>query len=649
MRYIAVCMEKGLNMRARFKLGAKLYAALALSFIFVLLVLTRTLDIPKADAVCIAMALVFSGSLEVKIHSPIISAILLPTLAGSVSLALGQTLAEADFSGMNKTTLICNLVLISLLYYVLLLVFSRFKIAVVLSLVAFFILHFVNYVLILFRGRELSLTDFYSIKSAANISQSYTLTLNLNAIYCIAFVVILVFSTLTTIFPDREKTDRKKIRLASLGCTALFSLVLFFGINASTNCIHTWGKSGTVYNGATYNLVVEYRKSRVTKPEGYSVLRAEEILQRYTRKKEDSDTPHVIVIMNEAFSDLSVLGDFNTNTEPIPFFSSLSQNCVKGYALSSVLGGNTATSEWEFLTGNTAAFLPYGSIAYQQYVKGYAGSIVKTLKNDGYTCVAMHPYISTFWKRDTVYPLMGFDETYFMESLTTTDKLRGFVTDRAFFTDIIERFEAREKGVKLFMFNVTMQNHGGYKWGGFQTEVETGNDDWDEVDQYLTLTNITDSAFKELLDYFTSVDEKVMIVMFGDHQPSLPQSFYSSVFGEEQTFDEVQKKQTVPFIMWTNYESPEENIPLIGLNSLSALMLERAGIILPEYQAFLLDMRRDLPALNAYGYLSSNGLHTRTRDAESSEKTWLEEYRIVQYYNLFDNKNRKEALLYETE
>jgi len=346
-----------------------------------------------------------------------------------------------------------------------------------------------------------------------------------------------------------------------------------------------------------------------------------------------------------------VLGELETNTDPIPYFNSLSANTVRGWALSSVLGGNTATSEWEFLTGNTSAFLPYGSIAYQQYIKDHAWSIVDTLTSNGYTAVAMHPYTRSFWMRDRAYEIMGFDEMYFIDELTTSDKMRGFVTDRAFFGDIINRFEEKEKNEKLFMFNITMQNHGGYKWGGFEHTVTTGREDWYEVDQYLTMTNHTDKALKDFLEYFEGVDERVMVVMFGDHQPSLPQSFYKELFGTTDiSFAEVQKKQTVPFIIWTNYETEAEDGVVVGLNALSGIMLERAGISLPPYLAFLADMREDIPALNAYGYYSETlGRYARNNEAQGTEAEWLEKYRVVQYNNLFGGKHRSDAFDYETD
>ena len=123
---------------------------------------------------------------------------------------------------------------------------------------------------------------------------------------------------------------------------------------------------------------------KVQKPEGYTPQIAEEIAEPYggaaaasdSEKSEeeavekDLDTlPNVIVIMNEAFSDLSVFGDFDTDYDYMPFIHSLKDNVIKGNCYVSVKGGNTANSEYEFLTGDSMAFLPAGSVPYQQYLK----------------------------------------------------------------------------------------------------------------------------------------------------------------------------------------------------------------------------------------------------------------------------------------
>ena len=85
------------------------------------------------------------------------------------------------------------------------------------------------------------------------------------------------------------------------------------------------------------------------------------------------------MVMNESFSDLRVLGKYTTNKEIMPFFDSLNKNVVKGYAESSVYGGYTANSEFEFLTGCTKTFLPGNP--YLQYIDDYLPSVISNIKS----------------------------------------------------------------------------------------------------------------------------------------------------------------------------------------------------------------------------------------------------------------------------
>jgi len=640
-------MEKGVKMHARFKIGLKFYLSLFICALTVLLKILGKLEIDSVYTVCIVLAVLYVGCLKIEFNSKVLSSVFVPLAFSLFSFQTGQHMISVGTDSISVMTFFCNTVAIGLVYYLLLCIFARFKLSVTLSSVIFFILNLVNYALCLFRGRGLGASDFYSIKNAVGISGRYTLTFSPDLVFTFVLFLIFAFFLFTTDFHEKDTGARFKIRITSLSCALLCAVGLWWGVATSTNSVQPWGKNGAKLNGVVYNLLVEIRESRVEKPYGYSRERAESILARYKSNDTSKNTPHIIVIMDEAFSDLSVLGALPSGTNALPFFSTLSENTVKGYALSSVYGGNTATSEWEFLTGNTAAFLPIGAVAYQQYVKGYSGSIISSLNSLSYTTVAMHPYKSYFWDRDRVYSVMGFDEVYFEDDLSKDDRLRGFVTDKSLFGDIINRFEARGDGEKLFLFSITMQNHGDYKWEGFETRYNTSHP---ELNQYLELVRKTDDALYELTEYFKSTDEPVMILIFGDHQPSLNTSFYDEIFNTtEPGFEDLMKKYIVPFAIWTNYSSESETDVKTGLNSLSALLFERAGITLPPYLAFLEDMKSEIPEMNSYGYYSkASGTHVKLAEISEDAKEYLDEYRILQYYNLFDKNSRKESTLYET-
>ena len=135
----------------------------------------------------------------------------------------------------------------------------------------------------------------------------------------------------------------------------------------------TWEQKGSYRNGYLLNFVLSIRDCFVSEPDGYSAEAVKALEEQYEGKENQAEgkeeKPTVIVIMSESYADLSVVGDFSTNQELTPFYDSLTENTIKGYALSSVFGAKTPNSEWEFMTGNSMAFLPGGSVVYQQYIR----------------------------------------------------------------------------------------------------------------------------------------------------------------------------------------------------------------------------------------------------------------------------------------
>ena len=111
-------------------------------------------------------------------------------------------------------------------------------------------------------------------------------------------------------------------------------------------------------------------------------------------EKSDFDlnqAPNIIVIMNEAFSDLSVIGNFETSEDYMPFFHSMMDQYTGGHLMVSVKGGNTANTEYEFLSGDSMAFLPQGSVVYQQYISSKIPTLASYLGSLGYSTEGLHP------------------------------------------------------------------------------------------------------------------------------------------------------------------------------------------------------------------------------------------------------------------
>lgn len=524
----------------------------------------------------------------------------------------------------------------------------------------------INYFVYLFRGNEFIFSDLKSIRTGLSVAGNYEFVMDDRAGY-----VILISTLYVALIRKLRVSFKKRVPMALL-CISLAVLGgSYIGNKTQYIVTETWEQKGSYRNGYILNYVLSIRDCFIGEPEGYSEERIAALEAKYSGTGADEtvqenhaaqagqetvdasaefkEKPTIIVVMSESYADLSVVGNYTTNMDVAPFFDSLTENTIRGYALSSVFGAKTPNSEWEFMTGNSMAFLPSGSVVYQQYISDTPTSIVSTLKNEGYTCVAMHPYYETGWSRNAVYPDLGFDEMHFIDDFDQTKVLREYITDQELYEKIVERYESRAANEDLFIMSISMQNHGGYteKYDNFNEQVRMLGVNYPDVNQYLSLVHESDAALEYLISYFENVDDPVEIVFFGDHQPSLSSSFYPYLNGKGLsglTEDELEALYTVPFFIWTNYESEEEKVEITSLDFLSTMALERAGIELPAYNQFLSDMMEVVPAINARGYYSqSAGGFLHIEDATGEEAEWIRDYEILQYNNMFDKKGRSEV------
>ena len=570
--------------------------------------------------------------------------------AGGAALSTFSTqylLLDAElFSRLKPEKWFTNILCALVVYLLIQLFTNNAGISCIIASVCLLILAFINYFVYLFRGNEFSFADVRAVGTGLSVASNYQLRLNDRGVY------VLFAETLFIAFVRKCKIQfqaKWHMRIVDFLLGALCCVGIT--MNAMYVNTETWEQKGTYLNGYILNFALGIRDSFVRPPEGYSAEAVEGLEQQYGEvaeqyKNADAKDPTIIAIMNESFADLQVIGDFETNQPLTPFMDSLKKNTVKGYALSSVFGAKTPNSEWEFLSGNSMAFLPTGSVVYQQYISSRPASLVSNLKDRGYTCVAMHPYYATGWSRNQVYPNLGYDEMHFIEDFDQTKILREYITDEELYDKIIDRYENRGRKEKLYLMGITMQNHGGYgqAYDNFDEDCFKIGRSYTDANQYLSLIHESDRALEKLITYFSQQEDPVEIVFFGDHQPSLCSSFYPLLNGKGLsglTEDELENLYKVPFFIWTNYETQEETVDITSLNFLSTMALERAGISLPPYNRFLEEMSQVVPAINSRGYYSkTEGKFIHVDEAKGKEAEWIRKYRILQYNSMFDRKGR---------
>ena len=560
-----------------------------------------------------------------------------------------RTILEKElYAKTGKTAFKLNVLCVLILYIGMLVIFARTRWAFIVSHTIVVILGFADYFVYEFRQNEIVFADLDTVGTGLSVAKNYDFQLHARG----AVVIMLSILAFTLLLKFRFRFRHPiLIRIALLA--VVVALVPYSWDRMKGRITQTWEKKGTYRNGFIVNFILGIRDSRVEPPSGYTpeVIQAleDEYRDRAAAQEEPEVKPTIITIMNESFADFRLVGDLKTNMEVTPFLDSLVENTTRGYAMTSVFGAKTPNSEWEYLSGHTMGFMPGGSVVYQQFMDDEPTTLTSTLKNLGYTTIAMHPYYAAGWRRNTVYPKMGFDEMKFMDTgdFDETRIMRKYITDEEMFDKLIERYEQKEDGEPLFIMGVTMQNHGGYRdaYDNFRNEVyQIGSQYYADASQYLSLIHQTDMAMEELIGYFSQVEEPVEIVFFGDHYPSLDSGFVRSLNRKGVsglTLSELENLFSVPFFIWTNYESEEEQIDRTSLNFLSTLALKKAGLPLPAYNLFLSDLNEVIPAINIRGYFSKiQNKFVHLSDATGDERTWLKKYRWLQYNSIFDPENR---------
>lgn len=549
-----------------------------------------------------------------------------------------------NLTSISHAYLVGNLVVYLMILLVFCVIFRRMKWGLIVGAVSLVLFGTANYYVVSFRGSPIVPGDFFALQTAATVMTNYQYSISWN-VYASLVILISWCVMLTDLIDDKKKLSGKVCLIS--GVVSVGMAVMIFQLEFFKPPMDLWNmNNSTSQYGIAVTMISNIRRMRVAPPDGYSYEMVEALAERYVMEEETehAQKTNVIVIMNESFSDLSVLSDSLDSDTYMPYYNSLKENTVKGTALASTLGGGTANSEYEFLTGNTMAFMP-GTVPYVQFIVGKTYSIAQALQNMGYHTTAFHPYDIKNYKRYKVYPLMGFDTVFGMEAFEATELERDlYITDEDSYKKIIEVFEEDQKqGNPSFIFNVTMQNHSGYTSGYFGDDcirIAGMEGEYPEAEEYLTLMKKSDEALEELIEYFSSVEEPTVILLFGDHLPKIEDRFYEAMIGKpmgEWSLEENQRRYEVPFFLWANYDIEEQDGVFTSLNYLSGRLFEAAGLPLTTYQHYLMELSESIPAMNVNGYLDNDGVWHGYVDS-GNENSFILEYENVQYHNVFAKK-----------
>ena len=508
--------------------------------------------------------------------------------------------------------------------------------------------YMVNFFVISFRSKPVMPSDLRAISTAMEVADGYSLTPNSKIIIAIIVIILYCFGVFLLSKKSKQIETEMSLTRKVMGRVAtiiIAILLLVFSVNnpafARLNSFQWDAKvlEGFHREGIVLTFVKSAMSSHVSKPEKYSREIVSGYLEEYTKQQQEVkgiQPTRIIMVMNEAFSDLRTVG-MDSKIDVMPFIDSLDENTIEGSLYASVFGGGTCNTEFEALTGNSMAFLGTGAYPYTENVTGPLFSLASYFSGSGYKTEAFHANNATNWNRNRVYPYLGFDVFHDIKDypeFTDETYLHSHPADTADYLYMESMDEDIER--PRFFFDVTMQNHSDYEHFEDVKEDETvkenGENLYIDARVYLSLVKASDDATKQLVEHYRDSDEPTMIILFGDHQPGLKNIAQEGIYNNVQFNLDLFKTK---FFIWTNYETKAEHDAAISANYLSWLILERGNFPLPPYIQMLKEVHKKYPVISSQGVVDNEG-NVYGSVTEVIDDPLIQKYQNVQYANLFD-------------
>ena len=579
-----------------------------------------------------------------------VNPIIVLTIIGVIYFYIIEHLADNDIQNISNAAIVVNIVLMIGILFLAMFISNSTLIAGFSVGLVVVILGIINHYTLLFRQTVILPSDVYSIGTAAEVVKNYVLNID-SSILEVLVIFTVVISILSRVSMGYKKIGR--IIMFVLSCFCLGGIA-YISLNQELQSeleISVRQDDHTTRSkeiGFLLNLCENIEYLYISKPEDYSEAKIKEIYESYLNMEATADIngeeilPNIIVVMSESFSDLGLLGELETDQEYMSNFIEASRDVGSktGECVVSVFGGGTSCTEFEFLTGCSMYFLGAGIAPYQQYIHSETDALPTFFNDMGYESYAVHAANPKSWNRNVAYPLLGFDEfiSTDMPQFDDATYCRYWIDDQSMVNELENIYEENNED-KLFEFSITIQGHGGYDYEDYPTTVRVKNmqNEYPEVEQYLTLMQASDTAFGNLISYLEDIDDPTIVLMFGDHLPALEEEFYEELLGikkKDYTAKEKILTYTTPYIMWSNYGVDISDVPdRLSANFLAAHLMKAAGLQLDEYWNYLYSLSKEYPVISRNGIIDSQGEFVNYSEDDACYEA-IHNYEIIQYSRL---------------
>ncbi len=538
----------------------------------------------------------------------------------------------------------------------------------------------VNFYTLQLRGEPFLPWDLAQVSEAAGVASAAGIHIQTSMIVAIIVVLAMAVGSFF-LYRGRQKLHWAK-RIGGFAASAAVTCAMIFGVFLQPTVTQAIGIMPDAwmqdryyrYYGVITSFFTNLTNLEITKPENYSEETVNEILddvqagEKYatqplypesygatTPADEIEKKPTIIYVMDESYWDVSELEDYGFvfDTDVSANLHALQQTSASGRAYSPSFGGGTCDVEFEALTGYSVSYLPNGSKPYQQHVTKPMFSLPNYLKlTEGYQTAAVHCFWAKYWSRDTAYPNLGFDDFISLEDMHHVQKVRkhywttGLVTDDSMADQIIQQYETMKStsDAPVFLHAVTMQNHTNYNRDNYPDDervkviahpVGIKSSTIGALEDFATGIRDADAMLGKLTDYFSQVDEPVILVFWGDHYNPIDSNydiFTASGYASDESSDPNLHQTTL--LMWSNYTDKAVDLGTIAAYDISPVMMNIYGLDQPLYFKYLNRQLQAAYRTNTRGTIMNRDGST-TQTATSLQEQWSANHWMLQYDLMF--------------
>lgn len=458
--------------------------------------------------------------------------------------------------------------------------FKRKTFVLTLISVLWLALGITNFYLLGLRTTPLSATDFFLIRSVYLIISVYLTPVQ---VIMIIAAIILALALIIFIF---MKFPKQHVRFKS---SIIFILSMVVIVSLSTmgllkvNAIaDRFGNMVNAYDdyGFVYCFSVSVLDSGVSKPDDYSFEKVYEVIEENDAEEKAEITPNIVVLQMESFVDCEYFKDYTYSENPNPYFQELKNKYSSGFLRVPSVGAGTANVEFEVLSGMSLYHFGAGEYPYKSILrKSTCESYPFVLKELGYKTQAMHNHNATFYDRNLVYPMLGFDRFISVEYMYDVEQTPlEWSKDYVLETEIMKALESTEE--RDFLYTISVQTHGKYPTVPIEeTTIEVEGLETEEAtvgfEYYIQQIKENDELLRKIVNNIQNYDEPTVLVIFGDHLPNFniaPESYvtndiYLSEYVMLTNFEKLGMKDIAVIDKdITSYQLVSEALGRIGIN-----------------------------------------------------------------------------------